>query len=418
MTSSLVRENSVLLHQQLRVAEESADFQKDMSYFFSFLEGTDPEPELFMPQLTTAEPSRERWMDALERRYSMSSTSFMDSDPFNFSFPSSSLASPSAATSSFAPLPKQDLAKTAFKPHAPAVDIPRAEKAEPVVTLRDLELFAPSTLGTVLEEEEEEGVNVSADAHADAGVGMGLVRKHSVSQSIKAWLGEDDGLFEIGPPISKPDHNALDFLLNAPSPTPSLSIGTSTPSAYSAELSDEDEDDEDEYVPMSSTRKRTRRVHTSAPASRQSYNHIRAENSPKKPRTLPSTSALSYPSSSHPSSQTPTQLHCLFHSCSAPSFSNVRDRNRHMETHFPDREHPRCAACNKQMSRPDSVKRHQNSVAGRACRIALAGKPGATVPEKPWCVGDEWRKELSVPPTWDPLYTVWLEKCKGAMVAA
>lgn len=198
-------------------APQSADFQKDMSYFFSFLEGTDPEPELFMPQLTvclllsptsnsnssyysptqTAEPSRERWMDALERRYSMSSTSFMDSDPFNFSFPSSSLASPSAATSSFAPLPKQDLAKTAFKPHAPAVDIPRAEKAEPVVTLRDLELFAPSTLGTVLEEEEEEGVNVNADAHADAGVGMGLVRKHSVSQSIKAWLGEDDGLFEV-----------------------------------------------------------------------------------------------------------------------------------------------------------------------------------------------------------------------------
>lgn len=57
------------------------------------------------------------------------------------------------------------------------------------------------------------------------------------------------------------------------------------------------------------------------------------------------------------------------------------------------------------MSRADSVKRHQNSAAGQACKVKLLGKPGATTVPKPWGVSP-WRQELRFPPLNDPLYQV------------
>ncbi|THH21842.1 hypothetical protein EUX98_g8274 [Antrodiella citrinella] len=292
---SLVRENSLLWNQQRCFAEENADLHKDIAYIFSVLEGNDPDPEMFVPQLTGADPSRELWKDGLERRPSISAIrSFIPQD-----------LSPIAIAKR-----ADELASRAFRSTAPAIDLPTIEEEEvAVVNMKDLEMKPSSELG-----------------RRGKGVAKPVIRKVSIGPALQAWLKEleeEDREIEtieskrsiMTPVASSSTHKATPQIrsgtlspIRQPTPLPPSrhsSLGYRTPSSPSAYSDGPESEDEDEDCPPG----------------------IDSERISKRPRAIASSS---------------THLYCLYIGCPSASllFNNVRDRNRHMETHFPDREHP------------------------------------------------------------------------------
>lgn len=96
------------------------------------------------------------------------------------------------------------------------------------------------------------------------------------------------------------------------------------------------------------------------------------------------------------------QYKCLYAKCLAKSSWNFKDRNRHMDSHFPDRF--KCILCQRPLSRLDGCVRHirRNHLRGQQNKKAKAFVEES--PTIPYWRHDENRHLLVAPPEWDPLY--------------
>ncbi|TCD62064.1 hypothetical protein EIP91_007504, partial [Steccherinum ochraceum] len=455
-SKSLARENSLLYTQKMLLAEENADLQKEINYVFSFFEGSTPEPDAYLPNLSNLDP-REYWADAFQSELSpiqrSTSQDLLGLDDL------------SPAALSLRTSKANELAKHAFRSTAPDVDVQGLSQERPqVVQMKDLELYAIPEVEEPEVERDEDGDMEEVTFWGESGGQQQQQQKEKEKEKdnwddlgpvLKAWLksvnpedgktNKKDSTAKPASATSLPSTSQITAHLkhrkqttfsspvrpsqssmrpvsapirplsspmrpfSPPSPPSSSSATSSQDSQFSPSLFSDDlpesSDEEDDYVPsFSSPRKRAVRPQQNV--------HVHSERARKRSR--PSTARTSVASSS-PSSSDHSRLYCLFVGCTdkPAGFSNVRDRNRHMEIHFPGRQQPCCAACGKSMSRPDSVKRHQNSAAGKACKVKLLDRPGATVVPKPWDVSP-WLQELRFPPLNDPLYQVAVDMQRQA----
>ncbi|KAI0793231.1 hypothetical protein C8Q75DRAFT_550659 [Abortiporus biennis] len=109
-----------------------------------------------------------------------------------------------------------------------------------------------------------------------------------------------------------------------------------------------------------------------------------------------------------PTVSTHGPLYCLFKGCKSfdKIFPNLKERNRHMDTHFDHRF--ACPACKTTFSRPESVKRHLKELTGAECK-ELVGTPDSDsfAIRGPYWKDIPWRtSELHIPRESDPLYAL------------
>ena len=102
---------------------------------------------------------------------------------------------------------------------------------------------------------------------------------------------------------------------------------------------------------------------------------------------------------------------CMVKSCPQHAFSAPKDRNRHMDIHFPARF--RCGGCQKMFPRHDALKRHTQNAKPSTKKCHSCYKVGGdyAVCEPYWKTCDMGL--LVCPPRWDPLFSDFVERVRN-----